>query len=51
MYSAFLIMNVNEDYKSINRDKCFDTFDNFLELHNKEVARLKGNKNLASIAI
>lgn len=51
MYSAFLIMNVNTDLKTINNDKCNDTFENFLILHNKEVDRLKGNKNLSSIAI
>lgn len=51
MYSAFLIMNVNTDLKTINNDKCNETFENFLILHNKEVDRLKGNKNLSSIAI
>ena len=51
MYSAFLIMNVNPDLKSINKEQCDKTFNKFLILHNKEVARLKGNKNLSSIAI
>ena len=51
IYSAFLIMNVNTDLKTINKEKCDETFENFLMLHNKEVARLKGNKNLSSIAI
>lgn len=51
MYSAFLIMNVNSDLKSINQDKCNERFKNFLILHNKEVERLTGNKNLSSIAI
>ena len=51
MYSAFLIMNVNSDLKTINNDKCNNRFNNFLELHNKEVIRLTGNKNLSSIAI
>ena len=51
MYSAFLIMNVNTDLKTINNDKCNETFENFLMLHNKEVERLKGNNNLSSIAI
>ena len=50
-YSAFLIMNINSDLKTINNDKCNETFDNFYNLHNKEVDRLKGNKNLSSIAI
>lgn len=51
MYSAFLIMNVNTDLKTINKEKCDETFENFLMLHNKEVKRLTGNKNLSSIAI
>ena len=51
IYSAFLIMNVNNDLKSINQDKCNERFQNFLMLHNKEVERLTGNKNLSSIAI
>ena len=51
MYSAFLIMNVNPDLKSINKEQCDKTFNKFLILHNKEVARLKCNKNLSSIAI
>ena len=51
MYSAFLIMNVNEDLKSFNIEKCNERFEKFYELHEEEVARLKGNKNLSSIAI
>lgn len=51
MYSAFLIMNVNEDLKSFNLDKCNERFDDFFKLHNLEVERLKGHKNLSSIAI
>lgn len=51
IYSAFLIMNVNPDLKSINKEQCDKTFNKFLILHNKEVERLKGNKNLSSIAI
>ena len=51
MYSAFLIMNVNSDLKSINQEKCNERFDNFMRLHNIEVKRLLGNKNLSSIAI
>ena len=51
MYSAFLIMNIAEDLKSFNIDKCNERFDKFYELHNLEVDRLKGHKNLSSIAI
>lgn len=51
MYSAFLIMNIDEDLKSFNMNKCSERFDNFYKLHNMEVDRLKGNNNLSSIAI
>lgn len=51
MYSAFLIMNINDKLKSFNIDKCNERFENFYRLHNLEVERLKGKKNLSSIAI
>jgi hypothetical protein len=51
MYSAFLIMNINEDLKSFDINKCNERFENFYRLHNLEVERLKGYKNLRSIAI
>ena len=51
VYSAFLLMNVSEDLKSINREKCINTFDNFKVLHDIEVERLMGNNNLSSIGI
>lgn len=51
MYSAFLLMNINDDLKSFNIDKCNETFNNFYKLHNLEVKRLTGQKNLSSIAI
>ncbi|MGL4509944.1 RNA-guided endonuclease TnpB family protein [Cetobacterium sp.] len=51
MYSAFLIMNVNEDLKSIDKNRCEETYKNFLKLHNEEIKRLIGNKNLSSIGI
>lgn len=51
MYSAFLIMNINNDLKSFDINKCNKRFDNFYQLHNLEVNRLKGYKNLSSIAI
>ena len=41
LYSAFLIMNVNNDLSSINRDLCISEFDNFKLLHDKEIKRLK----------
>lgn len=51
IYSAFLIMNINNDLESFNINKCNERFENFLKLHDVEVNRLKGNKNLSSIAI
>lgn len=51
MYSAFLIMNVNPDLETFNMEKCNSRFENFLSLHDKEVNRLLGNKNLSSIGI
>ena len=51
MYSAFLIMNVDNDLKGINQSKCNETFENFLRLHDLEVERLTGQRNLSSIAI
>lgn len=56
IYSAFLLMNVNEDLESINRDKCFKTYDDFKILHDKEINRLKklkmnGYKLISSMGI
>ena len=51
MYSAFLIMNINDDLKSFDINKCNERFENFYRLHNLEVNRLKGKNNLSSIAI
>lgn len=51
LYSAFLIMNVVDDLKSFDISKCNERFDNFYRLHNLEVERLTGHKNLSSIGI
>lgn len=51
LYSAFLIMNIASDLKSFDVNKCNERFENFYKLHNKEVKRLTGHKNLSSIAI
>jgi hypothetical protein len=40
LYSAFLIQHVNDDLKSINQEECKRDFDEFLELHNKEIEKL-----------
>ena len=45
LYSAFLIMNIKDNLKEINRDLCIETFDNFKELHNKEVERIRNSNN------
>ena len=51
MYSAFLLMNTNEAHDGFDIDKCNERFENFYLLHNLEVDRLTGKKNLSSIAI
>ena len=51
MYSAFLIMNIGEDLKSFDIDKCNERFENFYRLYNLEIKRLTGQKNLSSIGI
>ncbi|MCL2153908.1 MAG: transposase [Oscillospiraceae bacterium] len=51
MYSSFLVMNVDDTLKKIDNNKCNERFEKFLELHDKEVKRLTGQKNLSSIAI
>lgn len=51
LYSAFLIMNTAYDLKSFDIDKCNERFENFYQLHNLEVERLAGHKNLSSIGI
>ena len=55
-YSSFLIMNVNDDLESINRESCFDTFDNFKILYDREIDKLKqlklnGCKLISSMGI
>lgn len=55
-YSAFLIMNVNNDLEVINRELCNETYDNFKILHDKEIQRLKelklnGVKLISSMGI
>lgn len=56
LYSAFLIMNVDEGLKNINRNKCIETYENFKILHDKEIERLKelklnGHKIISSMGI
>lgn len=51
LYSSYLLMNMNEDLKTMNQEKCEMNFERFLIKHNQEVERLKGKKNLSSIGI
>lgn len=51
MYSSFLIMNINEDLKTYNLEKCNSRYEKFLVMHDEEVRRLKGKKNLSCIGI
>lgn len=44
-------MNISEDLKNYNLEKCSSRFEKFLELYSLEVKRLLGNKNLRSIGI
>ena len=44
-------MNVADDLKSFDISKCNERFENFYQLHNLEVERLTGHKNLSSIGI
>ena len=45
-----IIKNV-DGLEAINRNKCIDGFENFLEYHNDEILRLQGLNNLSSIGI
>ena len=51
LYSSYLIKNVNEDKESINKELCNEGFKNFIMLHNKEIERLSGLKNISSMGI
>ena len=41
LYSAFLIANTNETLNSVEVDLCNAGWDHFVELHNREIERLK----------
>ena len=55
LYSAFLIMNIKDNLREINRDLCIETFDNFRKLHDKEIERIENsnnnNKSISSMGI
>ena len=45
LYSAFLLKNSNENLTKTNKLSCIATFDDFIELHNKEIIRLKNSSD------
>lgn len=51
MYSAFLIMNINNDLKTFNLEKCNNRYENFIILHDKEVKRLTNQSNPSCLGI
>ena len=44
LYSAYLLLNHNEDFKAIDRKKCIENFNTFIEKHNQLIEELKQNK-------
>jgi len=44
LYSSFLIMNVEDNLSSIDRDLCIEAFNRFKELHDIEIERLKNSE-------
>ena len=43
LYSAYLLLNHKEDLKEIDRKKCIENFNTFLENHNQLISELKEN--------
>ena len=43
LYSAYLLLNHKEDLKEIDREKCIENFNTFLENHNQLISELKEN--------
>ena len=41
LYSAFLIMNVNDTYNAADVQRCNNTYPRFIQLHDAEIERLK----------
>ena len=41
LYSAYLLLNHNEDFKAIDRKKCIENFNTFLNKHNQLISTLK----------
>ena len=51
MYSAFLLMCMNGDLETINKELCHSEFEKFKELHDVEIVRLEQTMNLSSMGI
>jgi len=51
LYSSYLIKNVREDLKSIDRGLCEKDFGKFIELHDKEIMRLENTVNISSMGV
>ena len=51
LYSAFLVMCVDDNMCEVNNKLCEQYFDGFLELHNKEIGRLSGSNNISSMGV
>jgi hypothetical protein len=45
LYSAFLIMNVNDSLEEVDRELCFSEFDRFKELHDIEIERVRNSSS------
>jgi len=43
LYSAYLLLNHKKDLKAIDRKKCIENFNTFLENHNQLISELKEN--------
>jgi hypothetical protein len=46
LYSAFLLMNAEDNLEQTDRGKCLERFDKFKIMHDIEIKRLKGNGTL-----
>lgn len=44
LYSAFLLMNSDANLKQTNQERCIETFDTFVHLHNQHIEALQQTK-------
>ena len=51
LYSAFLVMCVDDNMCEVNNKLCEQYFDGFLVLHDKEIGRLSGSNNISSMGV